>query len=174
MIKNLIWRILPLLLNQKFKQKDFGSIPLQIQKVFLIMPEFNNDVLESQSVIDSLVSQGKTVTILLNQEKLALLQNSFSFKVIEYFPSDKSRFGFPQKNLRRLLKKEKSDLVINLYKKENIFAAYCTGLIQSEYKAAFSSLRSEKLFNIQFKAENQNSHDSYKNFLNCLYMFFNK
>lgn len=174
MIKNLIWRILPLLINQKFKQKDFGSIMVPIQNVFLIMPEFDNDVLASQSVIDSLVSQGKIVTILINKEKLTLLRNSFSFKVIEYFPSDKSRLDFPRKNLRGLLKKEKSDLVINLYRKENIFSAFCAGFIQSDYKAAFSSLKSERLFNIQFRVENQNSHDSYKNFLNCLYMFFNK
>lgn len=174
MINNLIWQILPFLVNQKFKQKDFGSINLPIQNVFLIMPEFDNDVLESQLVIDSLVSQGKAVTILINQEKLALLRNSFSFKVIEYFASDKSKLGLPRKNLRGLLKKEKSDLVINLYKRENIFASFCAGLIQSDYKAAFSSLKAEKLFNIQFRVGIQNSHDSYKNFLNCLYMFFNK
>ncbi len=171
MITRFLWWLLPYLTGQKLKHKNFDSFAGKIKNVFLIMPENEPDVKGSQILIDSLITKGNSVTVLINGERLALLKNSYSYKAIEYFNTDRSKLGFPKTNLKGLLRKVRTDLVINLHREPDIFSVYCAGLILCEYKAAFALQTNGIFFNLQFKANNQNPQESYKNFLNCLYMF---
>lgn len=152
--------------------KTFSFVVKKAKKIFLIMPDNEDDYKSSISIIVFLLSENKELVLLTNSINHYLLPNFNSkIKIEEYFEADKNKINFPKKIFREKLKFYDVDLVLDLNKSENIFASICSKIIKAGFVIGFNKKNSDKYYDIQFSSKENDSEISYKNLLNCLQMF---
>jgi hypothetical protein len=137
----------------------------------LILPEEEKDFLASLKIIDHLLQQKKDVTIVLNNAKAHYIHQKYSIREIEFYQTDKNKFGLPTKKFTEQLSKLRSDVVMDLSRGDSYFHIAAAYSINTKFVIGFEKMDSDKFYSIQLRINESTPEISYKNFLNCIQMF---
>ncbi|HPO55785.1 MAG: glycosyltransferase family 9 protein [Ignavibacteriales bacterium] len=141
----------------------------QVNSVFIIFPENEEDVKNSVSIITDLVARKKKITVLIHGEFVRFIPNSYALMIKEYFPKDKLFGEIPKQNIKNLINSQEADLLLNLNRNDEIFTLLCTSLVSAPVKFGFRKEFSDRFFNLQFASNSSDSYNSFSNFKSYLY-----
>lgn len=147
---------------------DFFSFS---RKFTLFLPEKEEDVKAVLPLIDALVAHEKRLIIYVFSAHHHFVRTGNLIQVEQYFETVKNKFDLPKKEFRRRLSETDSDIVIDLNRSANVFAAVASNFINSKSYVGFKRNGLEKFFNILVEDSSASSVLSYENLLNCLKMF---
>jgi hypothetical protein len=153
------------------KARTYTNFAKNSDRFLLILPQLENDYMNSLQVIDSLLKEKKKVSIVIKDLKVNHLLSQYKVDYIDFGTKDILRFDLPSKKLVQALKEKTYDVVIDLNMGENIFSGIIANLCLSNYRIGFKKENSDKFYNIQIINNESNSAISYRNLLNSLQMF---
>lgn len=157
--------------QRKLSERQFNEFFQRSYSFLLVMPENETDFNSSFSILEFLDKNKKEISILTYDYRVSKLPVKFKPRVIDHGVKDLNKFDMPVKSFISRLNEKKYDVIIDLNKAENIFYSLLVCKAQSTVKVSFAKPHGDKYYNVMIKINENNSENSYQNFLNCLRMF---
>lgn len=170
MIKDFIGNIYLSFTTKRRKNiiQKFNGILSGAKNYVLLMPENNVDFQNALLIAEDLLSKNFHVTLIANNLLMPLLRDKSHYRLEEYFPTDKNRFGFPKIKLMQRLKIFSYDALISLSKEVSPFQNYCADKLSAGVKIGAALPGNYKIYEVQVSVKDADQSDFYKIFLNCL------
>jgi len=154
--------------RKKSLVQKFNGILSGAKNYALLMPENNDDFQNALLIAEYLLSKNFHVTLIANNLLMPLLRDKSHYRLEEYFPTDKNRFGFPKIKLMQRLKIYSYDALISLSREVSPFQNYCADKLSSGVKIGVALPGNDKIYEVQVSIKDVDQSDFYKIFLNCL------
>jgi len=154
--------------RKKSVVQKFNGILSGAKHYALLMPEDNNDFQSALLIAEYLLSKNFHVTLIANNLSLPLLRDKSHYRLEEYYPTDKNRFGFPKMKLMQRLRIYSYDALISLSREVSPFQNYCADKLSAGVKIGTALPGNDKIYQVQISVKDSESVDFYKIFLNCL------
>lgn len=154
--------------RKKSVVQKFNGILSGAKDYALLMPEDNDDFQKALLVAEHLLSKNFHVTLIANNLLMPLLRDKSHYRLEEYFPTDKNRFGFPKMKLMQRLKIYSYDALISLSREVSPFQNYCADKLSAGVKIGAALPGNDKIYQVQISTKDSDPVDFYKIFLNCL------
>ncbi len=148
--------------------QKFNGILSGAKNYALLMPENNIDFQDALKIAEFLLSKNFHVTLIANNLLMPLLRDKSHYRLEEYFPTDKNRFGFPKIKLMQRLKIYSYDALISLSREVSPFQNYCADKLSAGVKIGTALPGNDKIYQVQISVKDVEPPDFYKIFLNCL------
>jgi len=176
MLENLKNKIAGFIIDSKLKKKSvdtqsFNSVFKNAKTFFIILPEDETDFHHAIQVFNYFESNGKTFSIFTHDYRINLLPAKLRSFAYSFTLKQRTFLKLPSKDLVKILGEIKTDAVIDLNRKENLFFSYASNIVISKLRIGFKKNNSDKFYNLQFANGEESAEFFYKNFLNCLRMF---
>ncbi|MCK9209842.1 MAG: hypothetical protein M0P61_03285 [Ignavibacteriaceae bacterium] len=152
--------------------KKFNGVLSGAKNFVLLMPEDETDFQNALSIAEFLLSKKLHVTLVLNNLAMHLIKDKSRYRIEEYYPTDKNKFGFPKIKLLRRLKIYSYDALISLEKESSLFQKFCADQLPAEIKIGLAVPGNDKVYGVQISVDGHNPIDFYKIFLNCLQLLY--
>jgi len=152
--------------------QKFNGVLANAKNFIVLMPENEHDFLDALEVTGFLLSKKIHVTLVANNLAMHVLKDKSPYRLEEYFPTDKNKFGFPKRKLVNRLKIYSYDALLALEKEVSPFQNYLADKIQTEIKIGTASPGNDKIYSVQIANGENAENDSYKIFLNCLQLLY--
>ncbi len=153
------------------KENSFNNFVENSLKFLVILPFDDVVFSEAEPILHYLRDRNKSVSLLLHEHKINMVQNKSSFKFVSFTNEDINRIYLPGKGLAEKLVKGKFDVVIDLNLKVNLFSFAVSYLAKSKFKIGFTKKNSDYYYNFQIPPDQTKIDNSYGNLVNCLKMF---
>lgn len=137
----------------------------------VILPDDESDFRFAVQLLRFLDENKKSFQVLTRDFRVSLLPQIYRTRVIEVGISELTKLDLPNKKLTTKLESMRYDSIIDLNRKESLFALYILKAIPAKVKIGFQKKGSEELYNLQIANNEEKPENSYNNFLNCLKMF---
>lgn len=169
-MKNLLGNIYLTFTTRRKKSvvQKFNGILSGAKNYALLMPENDDDFQNALVIAEYLLSKNLHVTLIANNLLMPLLRDKSHYRLEEYYPTDKNRFGFPKIKLMQRLKIYSYDALISLSKEVSPFQNYCADKLTAEVKIGVALPGNDKIYQVQISIKEIDLPDFYKIFLNCL------
>jgi len=176
MIDTVKKKIAELLVNRSIKEikSDYSSLSNFYKKIFnilVLMPEDESEFHQSFPVLKFLEESKKNIYIFTHDFRVSLIPAKYRPHVIEHTVGETNRLNLATHKLIDKLKEQNFQAVIDLNIKDNIFFSHIISSIDVPLRIGFKKSNSDKYYNIQINSEDSKPEISYKNLVNCLYMF---
>ena len=155
----------------KLPEQRFNLFFQKSYSFLLVMPENEDDFTNSFLILEYLENKKKNISILTYDYRVSKLPVKFKSRVIDHGVKDMNKFALLVKDFTNRLNEKKFDVVLDLIKDGNYFHKILVCKIKSLLKVGFEKPNGDKFYNVMIRIEENNSENSYQNFLNCLRMF---
>jgi hypothetical protein len=156
--------------NLSEKQVNFKKFFSDAKSILLVMPLSDKDLGSAFFLIDQLYTKGKSLTLLIAEHRVSLLNTQKQVNYITYSLNDVSKLHLPLPALKSKLSGNKYNLSIDLNLTPDRFLRALSIYIDSDIKAGFKDDNADSFYNFQISKE-INTKKSYENLLNSLNMF---
>lgn len=150
---------------------EFSSAFRRSFLFLVLLPDDEKDFHASLHVLRFLDENKKSFQALTRDYRVSLLPQIYRTRVIEVGITELTKLDLPNHKLIAKLETFRFDAIIDLNRKENLFALYVIQSIPSRVRIGFKIPGSDKNYNLQIVNKEINAENSYNNFLNCLKMF---
>jgi len=169
-MKNLLGNIYLTFTSKRRKRvvQKFNGILSGAKNYVLLMPENKDDFQNAVQVAEFLLSKNFHVTLIANNLSMPQLKDKSHYRLEEYFPTDKNKFGFPKMKLMQRFKIYSYDALISLERETTPFQNFCADNLSAGVKIGVALPGNEKIYQVQISVKDIDPPDFYKIFLNCL------
>lgn len=155
----------------KLSEQRFNLFFQKSYSFLLVMPENENDFINSFLILEYLENNKKNISIVTYDYRVSKIPVKFKSRVIDHGVNDMNKFDLPVKKFIDKINDKKFDVILDLNKDENFFHNILVCKIKSLLKVGFEKPNGAKYYNVMIRIDKNNSENSYQNFLNCLRMF---
>lgn len=153
------------------QEVNFNNFIKDSLTFFVIMPANEHDIVNTFEILNLLIQQGKSITILCYAPRINTIPTKEKYKFISFDMHNLSKFNLPAKDFLMDLENREFDVVIDLNNTENLFCSAMTNFFKSKYRIGFQKTNSDSYYNFQVQNDERNSEISYRNLLNSIQMF---